>query len=226
MAEPKSGEEAAELGVLPLAAICEAAGVNESLVALLYDEVVNEEPETVGLRAVVGLGDDVNATAGDDEEQNEPHGLLAVAEEQLDAAFAEAAAENASDQGINDDDKATTAAAGGDDGESMPLLQNIFSGHDDKSQPQQPPRRRRHVRDVSEDFAAMALQAIYSPEDTAEQGSAQLGVTSSSVKPGQYQHPHGLISPEQQAKKMSERPHRRSQSAFAYGSGQRTSAAE
>ena len=209
-----SNDEGPELDVLPLAAICEAAGVNESLVATLYDEVINEEPETVDLRAVVGLGEDVGTTAGDDEEENESHGLLAVAEEQLDAAFAEAAAEEAREaEGTNDDDdKSATASGGG--GESMPLLQNIFPMQDDKSQLQQPPRRRRHVRDVSEDFAAMALQAIHSPEDNLEQGI------------GQYQHPHGLIPPEQQAKKKPERPHRRSQSAFAYGSGQRTSAAE
>ena len=85
MTDATGNDEAAGLGMLPLAAVCEAAGVNESLVATLYEEVVNEEPETVGFRAAVGLGEDIDA-GHEDEGENEPHRLLAVGEDQLDAS--------------------------------------------------------------------------------------------------------------------------------------------
>jgi len=210
MTDATGNDEAAGLGMLPLAAVCEAAGVNESLVATLYEEVVNEEPETVGFRAAVGLGEDIDA-GHEDEGENEPHRLLAVGEDQLDAAFADAAAEE--------------VGPAGSGGESTPLLRNLFSAQDDKPQPQQPPRRRRHVRDVSEDFAAIALHAIHqAPEDATEQGSAG-GSAISSARPGQYKRPQGLTPPRVPGKK-TEKPHRRSQSAFAYGSGQKTSVAE
>lgn len=199
MTDATGNDEAAGLGMLPLAAVCEAAGVNESLVATLYEEVVNEEPETVGFRAAVGLGEDIDA-GHEDEGENEPHRLLAVGEDQLDAAFADAAAEE--------------VGPAGSGGESTPLLQNLFSAQDDKPQPQQPPRRRRHVRDVSEDFAAIALHAIHqAPEDATEQGIAG-GSAIPSARPGQYKRPHGLTPPRVPGKK-TEKPHRRSQSAFA-----------
>ena len=68
MTDATGNDEAAGLGMLPLAAVCEAAGVNESLVATLYEEVVNEEPETVGFRAAVGLGEDIDAGHEDEDE--------------------------------------------------------------------------------------------------------------------------------------------------------------
>ena len=211
---------------LTLSTLCDATGINESLVQNLYEEVVNEEPETQTPPSWIERIKHIpscrctDSFSDAEEDDNvslssiaQPPQLVAVAEAELEAAFAAAEQDQ---QQKNEPDASS--------GEELPLL---------GQQPQTteaaavvPPRRRRHVRDVSEDFAAQALQAIHAPDgegEAAERGKMQF-------TPVRHQAP--LIPPSvpvperRPAAGATQKPHRRSQSAFAYGSGQKVSAAE
>lgn len=221
--EESSANDAEGLGAMPLGTICEAAGVNESLVHHLYEEVVNDDPETVGLRAAV-MG--VAASADQQEQQDHPQHLVAVAEAELEAAYVTAAEQ---EQQQVEEEAAAAASASGHE-ESTPLLHHILPSNiaAPTTEPPSPPRRRRHIRDVSEDFAAQALQAIHAPdaqEDAAEKGDNMPNAAGGLPPKPVYQHAHPLVPPSG-APSAKARPHRRSLSAFAYGSGQKTSAAE
>jgi len=225
--ETSADADGVGVGAMSLGTVCEAAGVNESLVHHLYEEVVNDEPETVGLRAAVmgaaAAALSADEKGGEDELDQHPPHLVAVAEAELDAAFAAAAAVAVEQQ--------EEGAAAADTGETTPMLHHMLptsaATTTSSAEPSSPPRRRRHVRDVSEDFAAQALQAIQMPaleQDAAEKGSGRASRRPGlPPKPVYQHHAHALIPPSGAPKTKH---HRRAQTAFVYGSGQRTNAAE
>ena len=142
-------------GIIPISTLCEAVGVSESLVQHLYDDFVNNEPGKISLKeAVLGVGEPGEGAVGQERpwrEQEDPLPLVAVAEGELNAVYATAAAAEEEQIVV---------------GEAQPLLRETTSEFAlESAHTHHHHRRRRHVRDVSDDFAAAALQAIHAPED-------------------------------------------------------------